>query len=145
VTQRGNRRARTFFEDCDYELYGVFNYAITVTITNYQLRNYGDSLLNTLIIPYYHHGSLTSYCNSRLPHHVTQRGNRRDRTFFEDGGYKLYGVLLGEAARKAETEIWCYCLMPNHVHIIIVPSDEDGLRLVVNLRRRNAAPKKVKD
>lgn len=62
------------------------------------------------------------------PHHVTQRGNRRARTFFEDGDYELYGVLLGEAARKAEAEIWCYCLMPNHVHIIIVPSDEDGLR-----------------
>ena len=62
------------------------------------------------------------------PHHVTQRGNRRARTFFEDGDYELYEVLLGEAARKAEAEIWCYCLMPNHVHIIIVPSDEDGLR-----------------
>ncbi|MDQ6967895.1 MAG: transposase [Mariprofundaceae bacterium] len=31
-------------------------------------------------------------------------------------------------ARKSEAEIWCYCLMPNHVHMIIVPSDEDGLR-----------------
>ena len=41
------------------------------------------------------------------PHHVTQRGNRRARTFFEDGDYELYEVLLGEAARKAEAEIWC--------------------------------------
>jgi len=62
------------------------------------------------------------------PHHVTQRGNRRAQTFFEDGDYELYKSLLSEAARKAEAEIWCYCLMPNHVHIIIVPSDEDGLR-----------------
>ncbi len=59
---------------------------------------------------------------------MTQRGNRRARTFFEDGDYELYGVLLGEAARKTETEICCYYLMPNHVHVIIVPSDEDGLR-----------------
>ncbi|MFZ1711823.1 MAG: transposase, partial [Nitrosomonas sp.] len=57
------------------------------------------------------------------PHHVTQRGNRRAPTFFEDGDYELYVALLGEAARKAGTEIWCYCLMPNHVHIIVVPSD----------------------
>lgn len=62
------------------------------------------------------------------PHHVTQRGNRRVQTFFEDGDYELYKSLLSEAARKAEAEIWCYCLMPNHVHMIIVPSDEDGLR-----------------
>jgi len=64
----------------------------------------------------------------KYPHHVTQRGNRRAQTFFEDGDYELYKSLLSEAARKAEVEIWCYCLMPNHVHMIIVPSDEDGLR-----------------
>jgi len=62
------------------------------------------------------------------PHHVTQRGNRRGQTFFEDGDYTLYGSTLAKAARKAGSEIWAYCLMPNHVHIIIVPSDEDGLR-----------------
>lgn len=62
------------------------------------------------------------------PHHVTQRGNRQAQTFFEDGDYALYKYLLSEAAKKAHAEIWCYCLMPNHVHIIIVPSDEDGLR-----------------
>lgn len=63
-----------------------------------------------------------------LPHHVTQRGNRRLQTFFDDDDYALYKHLLGEAAGKAGSEIWCYCLMPNHVHIIIVPSHEDGLR-----------------
>jgi putative transposase len=62
------------------------------------------------------------------PHHVTQRGNRRSRVFFEDGDYALYIDLLSEAAVKAKTEIWCYCLMPNHVHLIAVPSDKDGLR-----------------
>lgn len=48
--------------------------------------------------------------------------------FFEDGDYALYHDLLADAAEQARCEIWCYCLMPNHVHIIIVPSDEDGLR-----------------
>jgi putative transposase len=62
------------------------------------------------------------------PYHVTQRGNRRQQTFFEDGDYQLYHDLLGEAAEKAGAEIWRYCLMPNHVHLIVVPSDEDGLR-----------------
>ena len=63
-----------------------------------------------------------------IPHHITQRGNRRERTFFEDGDYALYLDLLAQAAEQAHTEIWSYCLMPNHVHIIAVPSDEDGLR-----------------
>ena len=63
-----------------------------------------------------------------IPHHVTQRGNRRERVFFEDGDYALYLDLLSDAASRAQVAIWAYCLMPNHVHIIAVPSDEDGLR-----------------
>ncbi|MES2057807.1 MAG: transposase [Pseudomonadota bacterium] len=63
-----------------------------------------------------------------IPHHVTQRGNRRERVFFEDGDYALYLDLLAEAAERARVAIWGYCLMPNHVHIVAVPSDEDGLR-----------------
>lgn len=39
-----------------------------------------------------------------------------------------YIDLLSKAARKAKAKIWCYCLMPNHVHMVIVPSDADGLR-----------------
>jgi putative transposase len=63
-----------------------------------------------------------------LPHHVTQRGNRREQVFFEDGDYQLYLDLILEAAENAGCEVWAYCLMPNHTHTIIVPSDEDGLR-----------------
>jgi putative transposase len=63
-----------------------------------------------------------------IPYHVTQRGNRRQPTFFEEADYALYRDLLAQSAEKAGAEVWCYCLMPNHVHIIIVPSDEDGLR-----------------
>jgi putative transposase len=35
---------------------------------------------------------------------------------------------IATAARRANTAIWAYCLMPNHVHLIVTPSDEDGLR-----------------
>jgi putative transposase len=62
-----------------------------------------------------------------IPHHVTQRGNRRQQTFFEDSDYELYRDLLANAARRARASIWSYCLMPNHVHLIVVPADEDGL------------------
>lgn len=56
-----------------------------------------------------------------IAYHVTQRGNRRERTFFQDADYALYRNLLAEAAERAGAEIWCYCLMPNHVHVIVVP------------------------
>jgi len=62
------------------------------------------------------------------PHHVTQRGNGRARTFFGDGDYVLYRDLLGENCSAAGVEVWAWCLMPNHVHLILVPSDPDGLR-----------------
>jgi putative transposase len=62
------------------------------------------------------------------PNHVTQRGNRRQQVFLGDADYVLYRDLLAGAARRAGAQIWAYCLMPNHVHVIVVPSDEDGLR-----------------
>lgn len=63
-----------------------------------------------------------------IAYHVTQRGNRRAQTFFEEGDYALYRDLLAQAAERAGAEVWAYCLMPNHVHVIVVPADPDGLR-----------------
>lgn len=72
-----------------------------------------------------------------IPHHVTQRGNGRQRTFFEEGDYALYLDLLAQAAERAQAEVWAYCLMPNHVHIVLTPSDKDGLwRTFGELHRR---------
>jgi putative transposase len=63
-----------------------------------------------------------------LPHHVTQRGNRRQQTFFSDEDYTEYLRLLSHACRVCGTQVLAYCLMPNHVHLILVPADEFGLR-----------------
>jgi len=63
-----------------------------------------------------------------LPHHVTQRGNRREPVFFEADDYRLYRRLVAAAARRADTAVWAYCLMPNHVQLIVTPADADGLR-----------------
>jgi putative transposase len=62
------------------------------------------------------------------PHHITQRGNRRERVFFEEGDYRLYLDLIGEAAKRSGTAIVSYCLMPHHVHFLMIPSHTDGLR-----------------
>ncbi len=62
-----------------------------------------------------------------LPHHVTQRGNRRERVFFSDDDYALYRGLLAGQCRKQGVACWAYCLMPNHVHLVLVPDRKESL------------------
>lgn len=64
------------------------------------------------------------------PHHVTQRGNRGQRTFFSERDYRAYLELIAVAKEQAGVEIWAYCLMPNHVHLIAVPAEKDSLALL---------------
>lgn len=71
-----------------------------------------------------------------IPHHITQRGNRRMQTFFEDADYRAYIALLAEWCRKCRIEVWAYCLLPNHVHLIAVPESEDALRLGIGEAHR---------
>jgi putative transposase len=74
------------------------------------------------------------------PHHVTQRGNRRERVFFGDDDYELYKHLLAEQCRKQGVACWAYCLMPNHVHLILVPDRAEALgRALGEAHRRYSA------
>jgi putative transposase len=50
------------------------------------------------------------------------------KTFFGQRDFQYYLGLLAEWPAKYKVDIWCYCLMSNHVHLIAVPSDEGGLR-----------------
>ncbi len=68
------------------------------------------------------------------PHHITQRGNRRQDTFFCDWDYIQ---LMAEWFGKYSVEIWAYCLMPNHVHLIVVSDYAEGLcRAIGEAHRR---------
>jgi putative transposase len=62
-----------------------------------------------------------------VPHHVTQRGNRRGQVFFARSDGAEYLRLLREQARRHAIEVVAYCLMPNHVHLVLVPTSADGL------------------
>ncbi len=64
------------------------------------------------------------------PHHITQRGNYRQTVFNEAKDYAHYLELLVLYARRHDFQIWAYCLMPNHVHIVGVPGAEDSLSSV---------------
>ena len=73
------------------------------------------------------------------PHHVTARGNRREPIFFEDGDQDIYRDILAEHARKTDVEVWAYCLMPNHVHLILCPRRPEGLAQAMGAAHRRWA------
>lgn len=71
------------------------------------------------------------------PHHITQRGNRRQATFFCDDDYAQYRQLMAEWCAEHGVSVWAYCLMPNHTHLVVVPPDENGLcRAIGEAHRR---------
>lgn len=70
------------------------------------------------------------------PHHITQRGNRRQQTFFSDDDYRAYLDLMSQWCGRSGVSVWAYCLMPNHVHLVAVPESEDGLRRAIGEAHR---------
>jgi len=62
-----------------------------------------------------------------LPHHVTHRGNRRERIFREEEDYRTYLRLLRKALERYHVWLWSYALMPNHIHLVAVPERSDSL------------------
>ena len=71
-----------------------------------------------------------------VPHHVTQRGNRRQRTFFTPADYRLYLSIAADEFEAAGLEAWAYCLMPNHVHLVVVPLGAECLAKAVGSTHR---------
>lgn len=74
-----------------------------------------------------------------VPHHITQRGNRREDTFFTDEDCKAYLSWLKEYSEEFHVEILAYCLMTNHIHLVAVPTTDEGLhRMLKPLHMRYA-------
>ncbi|MFO7607124.1 MAG: transposase [Desulfurivibrionaceae bacterium] len=71
-----------------------------------------------------------------IPHHIIQRGNRRMDTFFSEADYREYLYLMAEWCNRCKVQVWSYCLMSNHVHLIVVPETEDGLRRAIGEAHR---------
>ncbi len=72
----------------------------------------------------------------QVPHHVTQRGNRRLPVFFSDEDRRFYLRRVAEAATACGTRCLAWCLMDNHIHLILVPADADGLRATLGEAHR---------
>ena len=67
------------------------------------------------------------------PHHITQRGNNRATVFFDDEDRQTYLKLLAGYAEKHHLQIWAYCLMINHIHLLAVPETETSLARGIGL------------
>lgn len=65
-----------------------------------------------------------------LPYHVTQRGTNRQRVFYSPTDYKMYLSLVREQLSDAECRVLAYCLMTNHVHLVVVPERSDSLAVL---------------
>ena len=70
-------------------------------------------------------------CVPGLPHHVVQRGNNRNATFYHNEDYFTYLTFLDEAAQRHGVSVHAYVLMTNHVHLLLTPVDSDGLSLTM--------------
>jgi len=71
-----------------------------------------------------------------IPQHVTQRGNNRQRCFFNDDDRYRYLEILENAARHRDCAIHAYVLMTNHVHLLVSPTSPDGVsRLMQDIGR----------
>lgn len=66
------------------------------------------------------------------PHHITQRGNYSQKTFSNKEDYIAYLNWIKEYSRKFSLDIFAYCLMPNHVHFIATPRNQNSLAKTFN-------------
>ena len=61
------------------------------------------------------------------PRHVVQRGNNRENVFLNRMDYEKYLLFLAKYSEEKEAAILAYCLMTNHVHLLVTLSKEDSL------------------
>ena len=62
-----------------------------------------------------------------FPHHVVQRGNNRENVFVDGEDREKYIKLLKKYSMERDARIQAYCLMTNHVHLLIKPKENDSL------------------
>ncbi len=57
------------------------------------------------------------------PHHIVQRGHNRGLVFVETADYQRYVADLRELKEAFDVKVYAYCLMSNHVHLLLAPGD----------------------
>lgn len=63
----------------------------------------------------------------QYPHHVVQPGHNKQVVFADSRGYKRFLATLADFKVTLGIKVYELCLMTNHVHLLLVPSDATGL------------------
>jgi len=71
-----------------------------------------------------------------VPYHVTHRGNKKQVIFREKEDFRFYLGWLEEYSGRFSMKIWGYCLMPNHVHLLVVGEGEESLAKAIGNTHR---------
>lgn len=76
---------------------------------------------------------------AHTPHHIVQRGHSRQEIFSGPEDYQAYLSDLKEKCGELNVRVYAYCLMTNHVHLLLMPShDTSGLAKVMQEIARRA-------
>ena len=71
-----------------------------------------------------------------IPHHITQRGNRRQTVFFSDSDKSLYLKILADTSAGSGMAFLAYCLMNNHLHLLAIPKKKEDFAAVLGETHR---------
>lgn len=69
----------------------------------------------------------TRYIIPQIPHHTLQRGNNRQRVFYDVEDRRRFLSSLTTLSKKENVLLGAYCLMTNHVHLLLYPQTSAGL------------------
>jgi putative transposase len=68
-----------------------------------------------------------------MPYHVVNRGNNKSAIFLSEHDYRFFLDVLAEAKSKHHCDIYSYCLMPNHFHLLVQPKEKESISLLMKL------------
>jgi putative transposase len=71
-----------------------------------------------------------------VPLHVTHRGNRGSAVFFDDSDRQTYLSILRDYSDRFGLEVWAYCLMTNHVHLLVLPRFATAPAMAIGVSHR---------
>jgi len=60
-------------------------------------------------------------------YHLLNRGNGQQKVFHQDGDYLAFLNLLGDMRQRYGVELYAYCLMPNHFHLLVKVQQGESL------------------
>lgn len=66
-------------------------------------------------------------------YHIVQRGNNREVCFFEEENYRVFIRYMGEVLPRYGVALHAYCLMTNHIHLLLTPDSDDGISRVMRV------------